>query len=209
MMTYLAQRQELCEYGHKLWSRGWVAANDGNLSMRLPDGNILVTPTGVSKGDLTPEMLLVCDLEGRLLEENSNYRPSSETKMHLCIYKARPDVGGVCHSHSPAATAFACARKPIDDPILGESIMQMGRCVPVSEYARTGTAALPAAIEPLVKEGHSAILLANHGAVTLEKDLKAAYWRMETLELTAQIHLNARILGGGVPLTEEQVKELL
>ena len=111
--------------------------------------------------------------------------------------------------NSPAATAFACARKPIDDPILGESIMQMGRCVPVSEYARTGTAALPAAIEPLVKEGHSAILLANHGAVTLEKDLKAAYWRMETLELTAQIHLNARILGGGVPLTEEQVKELL
>ncbi len=208
-MTYEAQRALMCEYGHKLWQRGWVAANDGNLSMRLPDGAILVTPTGVSKGDLTPDMLLVCDLEGNLLEENPNYRPSSETKMHLRIYQERPDVGGICHAHSPAATAFACARKPIDDPILGESIMCLGPNVPVAEYGRTGTVALPDHIAPLVKAGHCAVLLANHGAVTLEKDLKTAYWRMETLELTAQIHLNARILGGGVALTDEQVKELL
>lgn len=208
-MTYEAQRKELCEYGHKLWQRGWVAANDGNLSMRLPDGAILVTPTGVSKGDLTPDMLLVCDVNGTLLEENPNYRASSETKMHLCIYRERPDVGGVCHAHSPAATAFACARKPIDDPILGESIMMLGPVVPVAPYGRTGTQTLPDNIAPLVRKGYCAILLSNHGAVTMEKDLKTAYWRMETLELTAQIHLNARILGGGVALTQEQVNELL
>ena len=208
-MTYEAERALMCEYGHKLWQRGWVAANDGNLSMRLPDGNILVTPTGVSKGDLTPEMLLVCDLDGNLLEAAPGYKPSSETKMHLCIYRERPDVGGVCHAHSPAATAFACARKPIDDPILGESIMMLGPVVPVSEYGRTGTQALPDHLAPLVRQGYCAVLLANHGAVTLEKDLKTAYWRMETLEHTARIHLNARALGGGVALTEEQVQELL
>lgn len=209
-MTYEAERAELCAYGHKLWQRGWVAANDGNLSMRLPDGAILVTPTGVSKGDLEPRMLLVCDTEGKLLEENPDFRPSSETMLHLCIYRERPDVGGVCHAHSPAATAFACARRPIDEPILGESIMCLGPEVPVAHYGRTGTAALPEAVKPLLhREKVCAVLLSNHGAVTFEKDLKTAYWRMETLELTAQIHLNARLLGGGVKLTEQQVQELL
>lgn len=209
-MTYESQRQELCAYGHRLWQRGWVAANDGNLSMRLPDGNLLVTPTGVSKGDLTPEMLLVCDLSGKLLEENPHYRPSSETKMHLRIYQERPDVGGVCHAHSPAATAFACARRPINAPILGESIMMLGPEVPVADYGRTGSQALPDAVARLLHREHCcAILLSNHGAVTFEKDLKTAYWRMETLELTAQIHLNAQLLGGGVSLTPEQVQELL
>ena len=117
-----------------------------------------------------------------------------------------PDVGGICHAHPPAATAFACAHLGLEEPLLGEAVMALGP-VPCAPYGRTGTAELPAAAAPLMAD-HDALLLANHGALTMGPDLERAYWRMETLEHTAQIHLNVRLLGGGVPLTPEQAAAL-
>ena len=201
-MPYEAERALVCELGRRMWLRGWVAANDGNLSMRLPGGKLLITPTGVSKGFLRPEMLLVMDKEGHILEQAEGYRPTTETAMHLACYRARPDIGGVCHAHPTAATAFACARLPIEKPILSEIAMTLGT-VPVAPYGQSGTEELPRAILPLLAE-YEAVLLANHGALTVGADLEQAYYRMETVEHTAAIHLNARALGGGVELTEEQ-----
>lgn len=206
-MDYETQRRLICELGRRMWDKGWVAANDGNLSRRLGEGLYLVTPAGVSKGFLSPEMLLVVDGEGRPVPgASASFRPSSETPLHLECYRRRPDVGGVCHAHPPASTAFACARMALDAPILGEMVMTLGQ-VPCAPYGRTGTDELPQAAGPLL-EGHDAVLLANHGAVTLGVDLEQAYWRMETLEHAAQVHLNARALGGGVSLSPRQVQEL-
>ena len=196
-MDYETQRRLMCELGRRMWERGWVAANDGNFSRRLGEGLFLVTPAGVSKGFLTTDMLLVVDSQGRLTGPSS-YRPSSETPLHLACYQVRPDVGGICHAHPPAATAFACAHLGLEEPLLGEAVMALGP-VPCAPYGRTGTAELPAAAAPL---------LANHGALTMGPDLERAYWRMETLEHTARIHLNVRLLGGGVPLTPEQAAAL-
>lgn len=204
-MDYETQRRLMCELGRKMWDRGWVAANDGNLSRRLGEGLFLVTPAGVSKGALTTDMLLVVDSLGRMTAPSS-YRPSSELPLHLACYQARPDVGAVCHAHPPAATAFACAHLGLEEPLLGEAVMALGP-VPCAPYGRTGTAELPAAVLPFLP-GHDALLLANHGAVTLGPDLERAYWRMEILEHTAQIHLNVRLLGYGVPLAPEQAAAL-
>lgn len=206
-MTDLTQRELVCELGRRMWLRGWVAANDGNLSLRLPGERVLITPTGVSKGFLRPEMLLVMDLEGNVLEQAEGFRPTTETAMHLACYRVRPDIGGVCHAHPAAATAFACARKAISAPILSEIAMTLGT-VPVAPYGRSGTEELPRAIRPLLAAGHDAVLLANHGALTVGTDLEQAYYRMETVEHTASIHLNVQALGGGVELTEEQVEAL-
>ena len=199
------QKMLLCELGRRLWSRGYVASNDGNLSLKVSDHCFLVTPSGVSKGALQPEMLLLVDELGQLVAPSS-YNASSELPMHLCCYRVRPDVGGVVHAHPPAATAFACARQPIDQPVLGEFLMTLGE-VPVAPYGRTGTTEIPAAIEPLLP-GHDGILLANHGALTVGPDLLHAYYQMERLEQTAQIYLNVKCLGGGVPLPAKEVEAL-
>ena len=205
-MTYETQRKLICELGRRMWERGWVAANDGNLSRRLGEGLYLFTPAGVSKGFLAPDMLVVVDGEGRAVDAGGGLRPSSETILHLECYRRRPDIAGVCHAHPPAATAFACARMGLEEPLVGEAALSLGRG-PCAPYARTGTAALAEAAGPLLEE-HDAVLLANHGAVTLGADLENAYWRMETLEHTARICLNVRLLGGGVPLSPEQAAEL-
>lgn len=193
-------RALLCELGRRMWQKGWVASNDGNLSVRLETGAVLTTPTGVSKGFLRPDDLVVVELDGTV---RSGVRPpSSELGMHLCCYRLRPEVSAVVHAHPAAATAFACARRPIDCPILGETLMTLG-AIPVTEYAQSGTPALPDALAPLIRD-HDAVLLANHGAVTVGADPEQAYYRMETVEHTALIHLYTHLLGGGVPLTREE-----
>lgn len=204
-MNYETQRLLICELGRRMWQKGWLAANDGNLSRRLGEGLFLITPAGVSKGFLSPEMLVVVDRDGNVAEPGG-YAPSSETPLHMECYRRRPDVGGVCHAHSPAATAFACARYPIASPVLGEAVMTLGP-VPCAPYGRTGTADLPAAAGPFL-ETYDAVLLANHGAVTMGSDLEQAYFRMETVEHAALVHLYARTLGGGIPLPAEEVRAL-
>lgn len=205
-MQFQEQREILCRIGRNMWEKGWVAANDGNLSLLLPDGNLLITPASVSKGLLTPSMLLLIGPDGAVLESDGQHRPSSETALHLRCYRERPDIGAVCHAHPAAATAFACARLAIDRPILGETLMSIGD-IPCAPYGRTGTSALPDAAAPLIRT-HDAVLLSNHGALTVGRTAAAAYERMETVEHTARIHLYARLLGGGVALDGAEIAAL-
>jgi len=205
-MKYMPERRLFCELGRRMWEKDWVAANDGNLSMRVESDRFLVTPTGVSKGYMTPDMILLLDSSGQLLDPGSPWTPSSELPLHLKSYELRSEINGVCHAHPPYATAFACAHLPIEVPILGETLMNLGS-VPCAPYARTGTQALSLVAAPLLAK-YNGILLANHGAVTLGSSLEAAYLRMETLEHTAKIHLNTRLLGGGIPITSEEAAKL-
>lgn len=198
-------RQELCQVGKLLYDRGYVAANDGNLSVRLEGDRILITPSGVSKGRMTPQMLLVTDLEGHVL--SGDRYPSSEIALHLEVYRRRSDVGAVVHAHPPVSTAFAVCRQGLTAPYLAELVVGLGE-VPVTDgFAMLSTDQVPQSIVPFLPD-HNAVLLCNHGAVTWGTDLWSAFDRMETVEHTAKILLHVRQLGGGVPLTEEEVAQL-
>lgn len=205
-MKYMPERRLICELGKKMWEKGWVAANDGNLSMKAGPDRFLVTPTGVSKGAMTPDMILLVDGQGEKLDEGNPWETSSELGLHLMCYEAKAGVGGVCHAHSPAATAFACARKPLQADCLGEAVMVLG-AVPCTTYARTGSSELPKAVRPHIL-ANDAVLIANHGAVTLGRTLEEAYYAMERLEHTALVSLYTGLLGGGVPLSPEEQKDL-
>ena len=205
-MKYVPERKLICALGRKLWEKGWVAANDGNLSLRCDKDRFLITPSGVSKGDLTYDMILLVDGDGEKLDDGSPWEVSSEAQLHLMCYRTRPDVGGVCHTHSPAATAFACRRSGIDTTILSEALMTCG-AIPCAPYARTGTGALANAVSPLIKK-HDAVLLANHGVITVGKSLSDAYFTAERVEHTALISIYTAQLGGGTPLSEAEQKEL-
>ena len=197
-------REELCRAAQLLYQRGYVVGHDGNLSLRLGEDRILITPSGVSKGRLEPDMLVVCDLEGRV-HSGARY-PSSETAMHLLVYKERPDAGAVVHAHPPMATAFAIRRTPLKEPYLTETVSGLGE-VPVAPFALPSTPEVPRSVEPYLKD-HSALLLANHGALTWGADLWSAFDAMETVEQTAKIYAMVEQLGGGVPLDETQVAAL-
>jgi len=204
-MTYEAERALMCAVGKLLYDRGYVAANDGNLSLKVEPDRLLVTPSGVSKGRLTPDMLLVTDLEGNVLEGNRH--PSSETKMHLAVYRGRPDVGAVVHAHPPVSTAFAVCRRGMETPYLSELVTGLGAVPCTPSFAMLSTDEVPRSVEPYLAD-HCAVLLANHGALTWGEDLWEAFDRMETVEHTAKILLNARLLGDPVALTQEETAEL-
>jgi len=187
--------EKICHVCKNMWIKGWAAANDGNVSARLDSGLILTTPTGVSKAEVTPEILVLISPDGKVV---SGGKPSSEVKMHLRCYAERPDVNGVVHAHPPAATAFAAAGLPLDGHFLYESALNLGE-VPVTPFAMPGTDEVPDSIAPAIREG-CAVLLQNHGALTVGGDVLAAYYLMETLEHTAIISLNVRLLGGGADI---------
>jgi L-fuculose-phosphate aldolase len=176
---------------HRLYERGLIAGPDGNVSARLNDGSILVTPSGWSKIDVTIESLVRVDARGNVLDERG--RPSSEIRMHLRIYERRPDVHAVVHAHPPTATGFAVAGQALETPVLPEVILQMGT-VPLVPYGTPGTDALPDRLEPFLPH-HDAFLLANHGATTVGPTLEVAHQRMESLEHAARILFVARSLG--------------
>ncbi|MGQ9778278.1 MAG: class II aldolase/adducin family protein [Bacillota bacterium] len=199
------RREEVVEVGRRLWQRGYVAANDGNISLRLGPDEFLCTPAGVSKGFLRPEMLVKVNGRGERLA--GELAPSSELRMHLAIYRHRPDVRAVVHAHPPLATAFAVAGIPLAKPVLAEAVLALGR-VPLVPYATPGSEELAARLAAHLP-GHDAFLLANHGAVTLGRDLWEAYYKMETLEHFAIISLAARLLGGGRKLSPAEVAKLL
>lgn len=204
-MTYEAERELICRVGKLLYDRGYVASNDGNISLRLGEDRLLVTPSGVSKGRMTPDMLLVTDLNGQVIEGDRH--PSSETKMHLAVYRRRPDAGAAVHAHPPVSTAFAVCRQGLEEPYLAELVAGLGAVPCTPSFAMLSTDEVPESIEPYLPD-HSAVLLANHGALTWGADLWEAFDRLETVEHTAKIVLNARALGGAVPLTEQEVSRL-
>ena len=204
-MTFQQEREAVCRVGKLLYERGYVAANDGNISVKVGEDRLLITPSGVSKGRMTPEMLLVTDLDGNVLEGDRH--PSSEGKMHLEVYRGRPDVNAVVHAHPPVATAFAVCRRGLETPYLSELVAGLGQVPCTTSFAMLSTEEVPESVRPYL-EDHNALLLANHGALAWGGDLWEAFDRLETVEHTAKIVLNARLLGGGVPLTEEEVERL-
>lgn len=197
-------RRSLVRFGRSLYRLGFMPATSGNLSVRLDQDRILATPTGRAKFLLRSDEIVVVDLEGRQLA--GSRRVTSEIGMHLAIYRLRPDAGAVIHSHPPIATGFACSGRPLDEPLCSEAIMTLG-VVPLAPYATTGTVDLAASLEPLIPE-HSAILLANHGAVTYGADLLDAFLKMETVEHFAHICLVAHQLGSMRPLEGRAIDEL-
>jgi L-fuculose-phosphate aldolase len=199
------QRLEICEVGHRLYQRGYVVAREGNLSVRLDAERILLTPSGACKGDLTPQDLLVTDLSGAVLSGAG--QPSSEMRMHLLYYHSRPDVRAICHGHPPTATGFAVAGRALEEEILPEVVIALGK-VPLAPYGTPGTWELCAGLEPLVSK-HDAILLENHGVVTCGKDLRTAYYHMETVEQCARVLLTAESLGKPRVLPRVEVQKLI
>jgi L-fuculose-phosphate aldolase len=197
-------RDDIVELGRRLWARGFVASNDGNISVRLDGDRVLTTPTGVSKGFMTTDMMVITDRAGRKISGERN--ASSELKMHLAVYDLRPDVQAVVHSHPPLATGFAVAGIPLDKAVLAEVICTLGS-IPIADYATPSTAELPAAVAQYIK-AHDGLLLANHGALTVGSDLYNAYYKMETVEHFAQISLVARTLGGERLLSRDEVRRL-
>ena len=206
-LSYLALREQICDICHKMWQLGWVAANDGNISAKLEDGSFMATPTGISKSFITPEKLVRIDREGNVLEALEGYRPSSEIKMHLRCYEERADVGAVLHAHPTAATGYAVANIPLDEYSMIETVLTLGS-IPVTPYGTPSTYEVPDAIAPYLGE-HDALLLQNHGALTVGADVVTAYYRMETLELFAKISLNAHLLGGAKELSGENIDRLI
>lgn len=186
-------KTEILSVGKKLYLRGLVAANDGNLSIRVGEAAVWVTPTGVSKSDMTEEMLVKLDLDGNRLAGNGV--PSSEAKLHLRIYKENPTVRAVVHAHPPAATAFACAGLSFEAPILQEAILLLGK-VPLAPFAPPGSEALAESIVPFCRNACSA-LLERHGAVTWGETMTQAHHRMECLEQLATVTLHLKTLGQG------------
>lgn len=197
---------EMCEIGKRVYERGMVAANDGNFSVKLNDHEFLCTPTGVSKGFMTPEYICRIDSEGKLLEANGDFKPSSEMKMHLRVYKDRPDVQAVVHAHPPYATTFAAARIPLEQPVLSEAVLSLGR-VPVAAYGTPSTQEVPDAVAEYLPYC-DAMLLANHGALTYGDSLIGAYHKMESVEFYARILYQVKLLGGAKELTKEQVENI-
>jgi L-fuculose-phosphate aldolase len=197
----------IIEIGKRIWTRGYVASNDGNISVKLNDNEILTTPHGVSKGFMNMEMIIKVDTVGKVISGNSKYHPSSELKMHLEVYKERPDVKSVVHAHPPYATSFAVAGIPLNKCVLPEAIMVIG-AVPTAKYGLPSTMEIPDAIREYIKNS-DAILLENHGALTLGSNLLNAYHNMETLEHTASIVWKALQLGNLNVLPENERDRLM
>ena len=204
---YQEIKEQITEICHKMWMKNWAAANDGNISVKVGENRFLTTQTGVSKGDIAPEMIGLIDGSGTVIEAADGFRPSSEVKMHLRCYRERDDIGAVVHAHPPYATGYACAHQPLDDFCLIGQVIFVG-AVPLTPYATPSTDEVPDTIAPFLQE-HDVLLLANHGALAVGADLSTAYYRMEMLEHQAQISLIARQLGGAADLPRKEIDRLI
>ena len=197
-------RQDIVEIGKLVFQKGWVAANDGNITIRLDDKRVPCTPTGTCKGMMSVDDMIICDYQGNKLEGTKER--TSEIAMHMKIYSMRPDVNSVVRAHPPVATGYATAGRPLNQALLPEVIIGLG-CVPLADYGLPGTPALTDGMEPYIPK-YDAILMANHGAVCYGNDVYQAFFRMETVEHYARIALVAELLGGPTVLPREEVGKL-
>ena len=208
-MEYLSEKQAkkaIIDIGQRMYVRNFVAANDGNISVKTGDNEVWATPTGVSKGYMKKKMLVKVDLDGNILE--GTCKPSSELKMHLRAYQENEEIQAVCHAHPPVCTCYAIAGIPLTAPVLAEAVITLGD-VPIAPYAKLGSREVPEAVAPFCHT-HNGILLANHGAVTWAEEPYAAWYRLESMEYYANILLiTEHILGRQNLLTDEQVGALL
>ena len=209
--TYSHQelRETICEIGHMLWAKTMVAANDGNITARLDDNHILATPTGVSKGQLRPDMLIVMDLDGNIVEPapSGQHKPTSEVKMHLRMYKVNEKIGGAVHAHPLHGTAFAIKGEALNKQMMPETAIAMPE-IPLAPYGTPSTEAVPDSVEPFAFT-HKVALLEQHGAFSWGADVWDAYFQMERLEYTAQLTFLARMLNGERELPEDEIKKLV
>ena len=207
MVSEYEIKKQICDIGKRIYDRGMVAANDGNISVKISDNEYLCTPTGVSKGFMTPEYICKVDKEGKIIHSNGNFKPSSEIKMHMRVYAERPDVKSVVHAHPMYATGFAIAGIPLDQPIMPEAIIALGT-VPIAPYGTPSTMEIPNAVSKFLQT-YDAVLLENHGALTYADSLLAAYHKMESVEFYAQLLFISKQLGGPKEIPEKEVEKLV
>ena len=204
-MDAMEIKKQICDIGARIYSKGFVAANDGNISVKVGPNEFYCTPTGVSKGYMTPDMIVKIDGQGNKLEGELN--PSSEIKMHLRVYQQRPDVGAVVHAHPPIATAYAVCNKQLDKLILPEAMLTLG-FVPVCAYGTPSTMEIPDSLAPYIQD-HDAFLLQNHGALSVGNTLNKAFFVMDEIEYFAKITFLATQIGGIKELTKEELDKLM
>ena len=197
-------REDLLRVCRLVYEKGWVAMNDGNVSIRLEDGRLLCTPTAISKGFVELDDLVICDSKGCKIE--GRHECTSEIAMHLTVYENRPDVRAVVHAHPPVATGFAAAGRALDKALLPEVVLQLG-AVPLAKYGIPGTPALSDGMLPFIAN-YDALLLQNHGCTCWGADVWKAFFRMEMVEHFARITFVAEMLGGAQALPRQEVEAL-
>lgn len=198
-------KRDILEAGRRLYQKNFVAANDGNLSAKVSDHFVWATPTGVSKGFMTEDMLVKLDLDGNVVE--GSHKPSSEIKMHLRIYREAPEIHAVAHAHPPASSTFAAAGIPLDQALLQEAVVLLG-VIPVAPYALPGSGALAESVVPYLS-GYNGLLLEHHGAVSWGDSVMQALYRLESIEYNATVMMYTRMLGCERPLKNKQIDELI
>jgi len=194
----------LATYCHRLYERSLVGGTEGNVSIRLSGAKVLITPRNKNKGYLRPQDMITISMTGRVI--TGEEQPSTEYQLHLEIYEKRPDVQAICHAHPLYATGFAVAGLPLDKLVLPEIISSLG-IIPISEYGMPGTAEIAQKIRGQIIN-HDAILMKNHGALTVGKDLEEAFNRMEMVERYAEIMFAAMLIGKPQPLSLSLAKKL-
>jgi Ribulose-5-phosphate 4-epimerase and related epimerases and aldolases len=197
-------KAELVKYAHRMYQKGLVAGTEGNLSARVSDKEIWMTPSGVNKGDITEDMLVCLDIDGNIVA--GDREPTSERWMHLEAYRQRPDVMAVAHGHPIFCCAFASARVPLPEGILPELIATIGE-VPIVPYGKPSSPKLAEAVRPYYPH-HNCFLLENHGALAVGRSLHEAYYRLEVLEAYAKTMFFAKLLGGPKPLKVSDIQDL-
>lgn len=202
--TEAALRREMVALGRSLYAGGLIVAGEGNFSVRLDERRLLVTPSGLCKGELSESDLVMIDVEGRL--RSGRRGPSSEVLLHLEVYRRRPDVQAVVHAHPPHCIALMLAGKGLDLPLLAENVILLGK-VPTADFALPGTGAVPDSIRPWI-EGTNCILLDRHGSLSVGESLREARFLLETMEQTAKTYLLALRAGNVAPLPMAMVREL-
>ncbi|MBD3306808.1 class II aldolase/adducin family protein [candidate division KSB3 bacterium] len=202
--TIHQQKVEIVNVGKMMYERRFIVAGDGNISVRLDENTILATPTALCKGLLSPDHIVKMNLSGEVLA--GEYRPSSEIKMHLAAYHTRPDIWAVVHAHPPISTGFAVAGIPLDQLILTEMVVNFGT-IPLAPYYPPSTEDLAESVAEQVK-CHDAVLMANHGVMTIGPDLYTAYHRLEMVEQFATISLVAHLLGKMNVFSSDQLRVL-
>lgn len=207
MVSEYEIKKEICKIGKRIYNKGMVAANDGNISVKISENEFLCTPTGVSKGFMDPDYICKVDKEGKVIEVNEKFKPSSEIKMHMRVYAERPDVKSVVHAHPMYATGFAIAGIPLTQPIMPEAVIALGE-VPIAKYGTPSTMEIPDEVSKFL-QNYDAVLLENHGALTYGDSLMGAYHKMESVEFYAQLLYISKQLGGPKELPPAEVKRLV
>ena len=205
MINIHKMKQEICEIGRRIYNKGFAAANDGNISIRFNQNEILCTPTGHSKGFLNPDDICTVDMDGN--QTAGRKKRSSEALLHIEIFKARTDVKSVVHCHPPHATAFAIAHEPIPQCVLPEVEVFLGD-IPITQYETPGGKEFAETILPFVARTN-VIVLANHGTVSYGEDVEKAYFLTEILDAYCRMLILSKQLGGVHDFSEEKERELL